>query len=133
MRDYADIISQIRIAAIGVKKQSNRLTLMQDAADAIEELQARNDKQTIMIRKQSERIKELLAAVPQWISVEEQPIPYDWVWSVYRQTVCGKVMQHHKTVRMHGDNIVDQEGNIYNGFITHWMPRFPLPAPPKEV
>ena len=38
MRDYADIVSQIRIAAIGVKKPSNRLTLMQDAADAIEEL-----------------------------------------------------------------------------------------------
>jgi len=49
MRDYADIISQIRIAAIGVKKQSNRLTLMQDAADAIEELLAKNNELWIQL------------------------------------------------------------------------------------
>lgn len=103
-----------------------------NAADAIEELLKENaelDNSGRALMAAFARIKE---KVPRWISVDEQPIPHDWVWGVYRQTICGKVMQHHKTVRMYGDNIVDQEGNIYNGFITHWMPRFPLPAPPKE-
>ena len=102
MRDYADIISQIRIAAIGVKKPSNRLTLTQDAADAIEEL---------------------LAAVPQWVSVEERlPKPYQNVltcaWKLFgpdRKRVCGI------------DYVLDNGewacgGESYKTMVTHWMP-----------
>ena len=110
MRDYADIVSQVRIAAIGVKKPSNRLTLMQDAADAIEEL---------------------FAAVPKWISVEERlPEPYQNVltcaWKLFgpdRKRVCGI------------DYVLDNGewacgGESYKTMVTHWMP---LPSAPKEV
>ena len=85
-------------------KQSNRLTMMQDAADAIEEL---------------------LAAVPKWISVEERlpdvaekVITYngDFVSENWLCTVASK----------------DGRINVWaysEGFVTHWMP---LPEPPKE-
>ena len=38
MRDYNKLVSEIRMATIGVEKPSSRLLLMQLAADAIEEL-----------------------------------------------------------------------------------------------
>jgi hypothetical protein len=68
MSDYEKTISDLR--NFNANYEANKLT--NDAADAIEELQARNDKQTIMIRKQSERTKELLAAVPKWIRVADR-------------------------------------------------------------
>lgn len=71
-------------------------------------------------------------AAPRWHRVEEEPVPYKWVWGVYSQTVCGKTFRHHKTVRNDGDHIIDEDGNIYDGFITHWMYRWPLPELPKE-
>ena len=110
MRDYADIISQIRIAAIGVKKQSNRLTLMQDAADAIEEL---------------------LAAVPHWISVEER-LPEKHV----EVLICTEDYEKNElgfanTAVWDGSEWIEtwnrKESILY---VSHWMP---LPAPPKEV
>ena len=38
MRDYNKLVSEIRMATIGVEKPSSRMLLMQLAADAIEEL-----------------------------------------------------------------------------------------------
>lgn len=67
-----------------------------------------------------------------WHRAEEKPVPYEWVWGVYSQTVCGKTFRHHKTVRNDGDHIIDEDGNIYDRFITHWMYRWPLPKPSKE-
>lgn len=78
-----------------------------------------------------DRINALPTASP-WRRVEEEPVPYKWVWGVYSQTVCGKTFRHHKTVRNDGDHIIDEDWNIYDGFITHWMYRWPLPEPPKE-
>lgn len=116
MRDYADIISQIRIAAIGVKKPSNRLTLMQDAADAIEEL---------------------LAAAPRWISVEER-LPKT------RSSILGQ--KSNKVIvafrfddgtqgtdtahTLNGDWVFEDRIVVVNRTVTHWMP---LPEPPMEV
>jgi hypothetical protein len=103
MRDYADIISQIRIAAIGVKKQSNRLTMMQDAADAIEEL---------------------LAAVPHWISVEERLPEKDEMVIVY-YSWTGQSGTEYKEVSLATLDEMRYCGNKLLG----WMP---LPEPPKE-
>lgn len=111
MRDYSKLPDALRADAES-SVSDDMVTALYIAADAIEELQAQ---------------------VPKWISVEDEPIPHEWVWGVYRQTVCGQVMQHHITVKMYGDNIIDQNGNVYNGFISHWMRRMPLPEPPKEV
>ena len=106
MRDYADIISQIRIAAIGVKKQSNRLTLMQDAADAIEEL---------------------LAAVPKWISVKER------LSEIGKIVLVSDGDDIDAACRYKAFTIPDEvETFFWDSVIevTHWMP---MPEPPKEV
>lgn len=109
MRDYADIISQIRIAAIGVKKPSNRLTLMQDAADAIEEL---------------------LAVVPKWISVEER-LPEKHVEVLICTEDYGKNELGFATVAVwDGSEWIetwDRKKSVYH--VSHWVP---LPEPPKE-
>lgn len=121
MRDYADIVSQARIAAIGVKKPSNRLTLMQDAADAIEEL---------------------LAAVPHWISVEDEPPKEDGRYFVRYK--CDVDLGDGETV--HEDEIrvmrffvgegwrypiiCNDHVRLVNEEVTHWMP---LPKAPKEA
>ena len=121
MRDYADIISQIRIAAIGVKKQSNRLTLMQDAADAIEEL---------------------LAAAPKWISVEDEPPKENGRYLVRykRDANLGDEETVHedeiRIMRFFVDDgwrypiICNDHVRLVNEEVTHWMP---LPKAPKEV
>lgn len=134
MRDYAELVKDLRYCADLDKECLKCKTFEQhdcfnklgaDAADAIEELQARNDKQTMMIRKQSERTKELLAAVPHWISVEERlPEQGERVLVSNGGFIC--------------ESYLSQSGKWQRGGVdmffmtpTHWteMPRF---EPPKE-
>ena len=83
------------------------------------------------IERSADAIEELLAKVPQWISVEERlPEPYQNVltcaWKLFgpdRKRVCGI------------DYVLDNGewacgGESYKTMVTHWMP---LPKAPKEV
>ena len=93
------------------------------------------DKYALLCYRYAQRVLEEAPTVEPaspWHRVEEKPVPYEWVWGVYSQTVCGKTFRHHKTVRNDGDHIIDADGNIYDRFITHWMYRWPLPESPKE-
>ena len=131
MRNYADIISQIRIAAIGVKKQSNRLTLMQDAADAIEELLKENGEIENSGRVLMAAFARLKEKVPHWISVKER-LPEDckdvFVWAVYneeygRSWALREVDAYCKGVGW--ENTADPDVRE----VTHWMP---MHEPPEK-
>ena len=108
MRDYNKLISEIRMATIGVEKPSSRLLLMQLAADAIEEL---------------------LAAVPKWISVEER-LPE----SGERVLIMFKPFEDDENISIgwltkSGFDCYDDSVYFFRS-VTHWMP---LPEAPKEV
>jgi 8-oxo-dGTP pyrophosphatase MutT (NUDIX family) len=107
MRDYDATVQNLRWAAKGLlfDAMPYRASVMQDAADAIEEL---------------------VASVPKWISVEER-LPDDsqdvlvfFVYGVAPITGIDVDSYNHRAKRW--VNIDDA--------VTHWMP---LPDPPKEV
>jgi len=104
--------------------------LLNDAADAIEELSERADElgeeltaAMELVHKRNDKIEKLKAAVPHWISVEERlPEPYQNVltcaWKLFgpdRKRVCGI------------DYVLDNGewacgGESYKTMVTHWMP-----------
>lgn len=128
MRDYADQINSIRLCAEnddpvdeccwedcnqhrGSRDNMCRQKIMMDAADAI---------------------KELLAAVPKWISVEER-LPEAWKPVLafdptgYGEIGIAFIVGSLNTVVWRG---VGFTNTAYPPNVTHWMP---LPEPPMEV
>lgn len=103
----------------------------------IEELLARNDKQKMMIRKQSERTKELLATVPHWISVEERLPEIGEIVLAYVDElgliIRAKIVdaKDYRGERRIDWARVDKDPFFLSCYtVTHWMP---LPKAPKEV
>jgi len=103
MRDYDSTVKNLREAAKGLlfDAMPYRASVMQDAADAIEEL---------------------LATVPTWISVEER-LPEDEQWLL----VWGHGQKIPTMMFRESGAWIDDQFEFHTT-ITHWMP---LPAPPK--
>jgi hypothetical protein len=117
MRDYDELVSDLRkmqyteYCAIASATDFLAIRIVQDAADAIEEL---------------------LAAVPHWISVEERlPDRYETVL-LNIQTVkdCYVTIGDYEPNELRFRDFTDRNNHVYCGdIVTHWMP---LPDPPKE-
>jgi hypothetical protein len=135
MRDYAELVNDLRkmqsteYCAIASATDFPAIWIVRDAADAIEELLARDVVPTdfherclqLEIRKRIELEKRM----PKWISVEER-LP----------EVAEKVLTYNGNFVSENwlCTVASKVGRINvwaysEGFVTHWMP---LPEPPKE-
>ena len=125
MRDYADLIKTLR--RYGAWEQHSK-----DAADAIEELLARDVVPTdfherclqLEIRKRIELEKQM----PHWISVEERLSDYG-----ERVLIMFKPLDEEECISIgwltqYGFECYDDSVYFFRS-VTHWMP---LPEPPKE-
>lgn len=70
----------------------------------------------------------------EWISVEERlPEVGKTVLPVYRNTIFDNPRFFHKTLKYTGNMWEDEKGYRYfERNVPYWMPRAPLPEPPKE-
>ena len=115
MRDYELLVNDLRkmqsteYCAIASATDFPAIRIVQDAADAIEEL---------------------LAAVPEWVSVEER-LPECGVPVL----VCVVNIKRHPAEQLCGVDVYDgskwlEASKDWKYVPTHWMP---LPEPPKET
>ena len=105
--------------------------LLNDAADAIEELSERADElgeeltaAMELVHKRNDKIEKLKAAVPHWISVEERLPEKDETVIVYYSWI-GQSGTEYKEVSLATLDEIRYCGSKLLG----WMP---LPEPPKE-
>ena len=146
MRDYAELCKRLRVVAKLERYYNASGKLFDDAADAIEELLARDVVPTdfherclqLEIRKRIELEKQM----PHWISVEDEPPKENGRYLVrYKRDVnLGDEETVHedeiRIMRFFVDDgwrypiICNDHVRLVNEEVTHWMP---LPAPPKEV
>lgn len=107
-------------------KMSNLLTLLKVGADVkLSKEQAQHLAE--LIEQQQQRITELEAQLPKWISVEDRLPPVGlWVlWLDGDKTMTPHNAQCHiDKINKRGECLVNYTHNY-----THWMP---LPQPPKE-
>ena len=118
MRDYDELVSDLRkmlstdYCAIASATDFPAIRIVQDAADAIEEL---------------------VAVVPKWISVEERlPFPREKVLVAYAKGVTIAQMDGYikdPKNRAHYWRGMNGPKHTFSS-VTHWMP---LPDQPKEV
>lgn len=153
MRDYENTAKALRCCRLtsargcaecpySVNNNEKCAHLLNDAADAIEELLSeRDDWETIakykakIIEKMESEQRDMMRQLPTWISVEERLPEFG-----ERVLVCGRIddfgdepeygidiaYRYHAGVEhidFYWDSIFD---------VTHWMP-LPLPEPPKGV
>ena len=152
MRDYEKTIKDLRSCGdrnnLDCKGCSRDLSpicndeLENDAADAIEELLAENAEWKTELRHTLDKNEELLAAVPKWVSVEDEPPKENGRYLVrYKRDVDlgdGETVHDDKirVMRFFVDDgwrypiICNDHVRLVNEEVTHWMP---LPKAPKEV
>lgn len=108
---YVDLVRKLQQTALAAPGYA---PLMQDAADAIEELSD--------WWKKYEALAEMVQ-MPRWISVKERlPEPYSWVLGFgFGET--------EMPIEVFYDGSEWKDSVLGGWYITHWMP---LPAPPKE-
>ena len=119
MSEYAKLIEDIETLSTYAADEYTRLVLMR-AADAIEELQAINQRQLLEIA---------VLGKPRWIPVTER-LP--------KEEACGCrvlcVLRKKSRGWVWVDDRLFMDGDFWHpkhqkGKVTHWMP---LPEPPKE-
>lgn len=107
---YEELISELR------KGYTDRVN---DAADAIEDLQKLTDAQLDIIKQY-----QVYLTKQHWISVTERlPQEREWVLCQCRAKI--RMVLRLQNGYWHQDS----RHEFMSGFVTHWMP---LPAPPKE-
>ena len=125
MCDYRQQVAGLRGAAKGLREINMPRTAkqMEDAADAIEELLAKNNELWTQLhvegRSLIEELSQKTQQLPTWISVEARLPP------IYKNVLsCDKY-------GLAKENYMISDKSWSVGYhITHWMP---LPAPPKGV
>ena len=129
MRDYVELVKALRYCA---------------TADGCLKCHRKNfldDCSLIAITDAADAIEELLAAVPQWISVEDElPKENGRYLARYKRDVdLGDETVHEDDIRImrfftsegwRYPIICNDHVRLLSEEVTHWMP---LPAPPKEV
>ena len=114
---YEELIEELRRP----HADCNPWVLMEQAADAIEELQRQIDGWIEQERKA------LIKSLPRWISVEERLPETNGYYLAYVESSLFPNGYYHNLLKFIDGDFIEDHMVIHR--VTHWMP---LPAPPKE-
>lgn len=124
--DYKELIESLRFMATQGKRYGMAVVVMDNAADAIEELQQIADHYEETAKDYFKDICYYLERVPKWISVKER-LPRSngfymvKVGAAYRPI---RIYEYKPCEWYEGKNLwkADNGAYCFNHFVSHWMP-----------
>ncbi len=137
---YEELVKQLRDVGeevcndydVDPYNAEQRSFVIEQAADAIEELNTNYDAATDIMVRQTAYIEELEKKIPRWISVEERlPVQYDDVLLLFQHNQAAGFWDGDCWCVYSGDcfytEVAENEDKP-----TRWANKLPLPEPPKE-
>ena len=113
---YEELVKRLRSGDELLSLSLDRRKLIEQAADAIEELTRENESLAKSVNEASEILRR------RWIPVTERLPEHGW-YLAYGPTIKMEVLHFHSAGEVWSSEW------YYNIEVTHWMP---LPEPPKE-